>query len=141
MLFAYRSGSSPISDKVWRKLEEAEVRNGLQEYPETKDRGAAEPRIEESKPLRSEPPSFTEYLLMLRGLREEAEKLGGGNVDKTMEVFDRMLETWQKTLTAYHQPPESELTQAATLRKIAEVRAQMAAEDEAARQGSERKHG
>lgn len=34
MLFAYRSGKNPISDKAWEKLESAEIKAGLKKPPD-----------------------------------------------------------------------------------------------------------
>lgn len=94
MMFAYRSGKNPISEKARRMLSEAEKRHGIASavYSEHSD----SPRVVEEP--KGNTAAFREYLSVLRGIREEAEKLAPGNADKAAEIFDRMLATWTNTV-------------------------------------------
>lgn len=97
-LHANRSGDSPISDKTWRALEQAETAAGLKSAPYPESRHGIDPKVAEEFRTGERWAPFREYLLFMRGIREEAEKLGAGNQDKTIEIFDRMLDTFNQAL-------------------------------------------
>lgn len=43
-------------------------------------------------------PAFAEFLALLKGFREEAERLGSGDPDKTRQIFREILKTFERTV-------------------------------------------
>jgi transcriptional regulator with XRE-family HTH domain len=79
------------------------------------------------KPLPSNP-ALQEYLDMLRGCADEATRLSNGDTAKATALFERMLDTWTKMISGTGSDAGDETD---VQRKIAQVKAQLAAEDAA----------
>jgi len=81
MLFAYKSGKNPISKKAWRKLEEAEIRDGIaMPHPVDLVYKGRLPLVAESKRLYGgDPATRRECELYFKAYLDAAEESGDPN--------------------------------------------------------------
>lgn len=89
-LYAIEREEVPITVKTWKKLRDLEQAIGS---PRGREVVMEAGKVYDSTPSDRR---FADYLSFIRGCREEAERLSGGDLEKGIEIFDKLLATWMR---------------------------------------------